>query len=163
MSEENKKKPKLIVFDLDYTLWPFWVDTHVTPPFSRKNGSVVDARGKKIKFYEQVPEILENLVSQGIEIGIASRTSEIKGAYQLLKLFNWEKYIKYTEIYPGCKITHFNKIKKASGVEFKDMIFFDDEHRNIHDLTEVGVLSILVTNGVTKSVITEGLDKFNSR
>ena len=30
--------PRLLVFDLDYTLWPFWVDTHVTPPLKVKDG-----------------------------------------------------------------------------------------------------------------------------
>ena len=30
--------PKMLVFDLDYTLWPFWVDTHVSPPLQAKDG-----------------------------------------------------------------------------------------------------------------------------
>ncbi|KAI5300814.1 hypothetical protein KEM55_004778 [Ascosphaera atra] len=36
--------PKLIVFDLDYTLWPFWVDTHVSAPVKARdnNSRVVD-------------------------------------------------------------------------------------------------------------------------
>lgn len=36
--------PKLIAFDLDYTLWPFWVDTHVSAPVKARdnNSRVVD-------------------------------------------------------------------------------------------------------------------------
>lgn len=28
--------PALAAFDLDYTLWPLWVDTHVDGPLKRK-------------------------------------------------------------------------------------------------------------------------------
>lgn len=36
--------PKLIAFDLDYTLWPFWVDTHCSAPIKARdnNSRVVD-------------------------------------------------------------------------------------------------------------------------
>lgn len=36
--------PKLIAFDLDYTLWPFWVDTHVSAPVKARdnNSRIVD-------------------------------------------------------------------------------------------------------------------------
>ena len=30
--------PRILAFDLDYTLWPFWVDTHVSPPLKAKDG-----------------------------------------------------------------------------------------------------------------------------
>lgn len=36
------------------------------------------------------------------------------------------------------------------------MIFYDDEHRNISDITRLGVVSILVNEGVDKKVIQNG-------
>jgi magnesium-dependent phosphatase 1 len=48
------------VFDIDYTIWPFWVDTHLTPPLKAvKNGSKVQDRYREsFEFYEDVPSIL---------------------------------------------------------------------------------------------------------
>lgn len=154
------RKPKLIVFDLDYTLWPFHVDTNVIRPFKKKGNKVVDSCGQTVKYFEDVPEILNQLHNEGYELGVASRTGEIQGAKQLLDLFEWNKYFKYKEIYPGCKVTHFSKIQKASGIDYKDMIFFDDEHRNIVDVGKLGVTCIYVRNGLTHSVLQDALKVF---
>ena len=43
------------------------------------------------------------------------------------------------EIYPSTKTKHFNSIAKKSGVPYSNMVFFDDEHRNIRDVGEMGV------------------------
>ena len=52
--------PKLFVFDLDYTLWPFWVDTHVSGPLkATKDGLVVkDRYNESYGFYTDVAGIL---------------------------------------------------------------------------------------------------------
>ena len=154
-------RPKLVAFDLDYTLWPFCVDTHVTPPFTKKAGTVYDACGEKVRPFPEVPTVLQWLHEQGYLIAAASRTGEIRGAKQLVKLFDWEKYFKYAEIYPGCKKKHFSKFRGESGIEYSEMIFFDDEGRNIRDLKELGVVSVLVPHsGVTRKLVEEGLAEF---
>ncbi|CCV00659.1 unnamed protein product [Malassezia sympodialis ATCC 42132] len=55
--------PKLVVFDLDYTLWPLWVDTHVDPPLQRRGAALNEvfdrclthSSGQAMSFYPDVP------------------------------------------------------------------------------------------------------------
>lgn len=152
----------MVVFDLDYTLWPFWVDTHVNPPFHKSgDGKVVDYRGCVIKHYPDIPKILKYLQDKNIGISVASRTGETDGAEQLIQLFGWNKYFQNKQIYPGSKVKHINKISKKCNIKLEEMIFFDDEQRNIVDLERLGVVSILVKNGMTMSVLIQGLKKFS--
>jgi len=157
--------PSLVVFDLDYTLWPFWVDTHTRPPFKKIGDQIFDTAGKKINCYPEVPQVLESLKNDGVLIGIASRTHCVKEAKQLVELFEWHKFITYSEIYPGSKVNNFNRFHEEAGIAFEDMLFFDDEHRNILDLKKLGVTSIFVNHdhGVSLSVLHEGLRQFSSK
>ncbi|XP_029436480.1 magnesium-dependent phosphatase 1-like [Rhinatrema bivittatum] len=158
------RKPELVVFDLDYTLWPFWVDTHVDPPFRKtSDGMVVDQTGRRIRLYEDVPEVLEELRKQGILMAAASRTGEVKGANQLLKLFNLDRYFSHKEIYPGCKVNHFQRIQQRSRIPYQKMVFFDDERRNIADVGRLGVTCILVQDGMSLKALKEALEMFSQQ
>lgn len=79
--------PGLIVFDLDYTLWPLWVDTHVDSPLRRRGNDinkVYDRNGQPLQFFPHVPSILFWLKRRGIPIAAASRTSAPAVARQAL-------------------------------------------------------------------------------
>lgn len=153
--------PKLAVFDLDYTLWPFWVDTHVDPPFHKSSdGTVRDRRGQDVRLYPEVPEVLKRLQSLGVPGAAASRTSEIEGANQLLELFDLIRYFVHREIYPGSKVTHFERLQQKTGIPFSQMIFFDDERRNIVDVSKLGVTCIHIQNGMNLQTLSQGLETF---
>ena len=34
-----RHKPGIVIFDMDYTVWPYWADCHLDPPFSECNGA----------------------------------------------------------------------------------------------------------------------------
>jgi magnesium-dependent phosphatase 1 len=166
--------PKLIVFDLDYTLWPFWVDTHVTPPLkpSPAHDSAKDRFGESFAFYGDVPSILASLRERGIKVGAASRTCAPDLGREMLRLLHVADaegkkrksidYFDHLEIYPGSKITHFVKLQKATGLRYEDMLFFDDESRN-RNVESLGVHMHLVRDGVTKAEIDNGIKAWRSR
>nr|XP_004661886.1 magnesium-dependent phosphatase 1 [Jaculus jaculus] len=153
--------PELAVFDLDYTLWPFWVDTHVDPPFHKSSdGTIRDRRGQNVRLYPEVPEVLERLQGLGVSVAAASRTGEIEGAKQLLELFDLDRYFIHREIYPGSKVTHFERLQQKTGIPFSQMVFFDDENRNIADVGKLGVTCIHIQNGMSLQTLIQGLEMF---
>lgn len=169
-----------MVFDLDYTLWPFWVDTHVTPPFKPLSGSKAgtaakDRYGQELSFYHGVPAVLAACWNRGIKLGAASRTCTPDLAIELLGLLSIDispedskdkdkmrakDMFANMQIYPGSKVRHMAKLQKALGVEYKDMLFFDDEARNRDTERELGVCFSLVRDGVDVGVIDEGVRRW---
>ena len=60
--------PKLIAFDLDYTLWPFWVDTHVSAPVKARdnNSRVVDRYVCTIRPISSHLSDIQRLLADGV-------------------------------------------------------------------------------------------------
>lgn len=82
--------PRLVVFDLDYTLWPFWVDTHVYAPLkpNAAHSACTDKVGETFAFYADVPSVLHGLGLAGLRLGVASRTCAPDLAREMLKLLH---------------------------------------------------------------------------
>lgn len=166
--KEFKRLPKLVVFDLDYTLWPFYIDTHHSPPFTRRSDDnktkIVDGSGRRVSYFPDSESILLHLKdTPGISVACASRTGAIDYAKKLLKALNWTDLFDYREIFPGSKITHFRNLAKSSGIEFKDMLFFDDENRNVVDVQGLGVTCVHAHDGMSWCVLKEGFTTFEKK
>ena len=184
LSDPSLPLPKLIIFDLDYTLWPFWVDTHVTPPLkanASKTGAT-DRFGEDYAFYADVPTILALLPHAGqgrpenkIKLGVASRTAAPSLARDLLKMLYipgpeegdkprkaLEAFDGGMEIYPGSKVRHMEALQKRTGVAFEDVLFFDDESRNM-ETEKLGVTMKLVRDGVTWEEVESGIELWRKR
>jgi magnesium-dependent phosphatase 1 len=146
---------KLIVFDLDFTLWNAggtWCD-HTFPPYRKENGYILDSQGNRISLYPDTKAILNHLTSVGFEIAIASRTHEASWAEELLRLFSIDSHFIYKQIFPGSKVEHFHNLRNESKLTFEQMVFFDDEMRNISEVSALGVKSVLVDNGINKELV----------
>jgi magnesium-dependent phosphatase 1 len=71
-------------------------------------------------------------------------------------------YFDHLQIYPGSKTTHFTRINRDSGIEYDQMLFFDDESRN-KNVEVLGVTMWLVRDGVTRAAIDAGVKSWRTR
>lgn len=161
------KLPGLVVLDLDFTLWDCggrWVDCVSPPFFSDAEGSVRDQTGAEMRLYDEVTEILDFFQQLEIPLAVASRTTDPPLARQLMGLLGIAGRFEYEEIYPGSKVQHFRAIRgRFSGSSYREMLFFDDEDRNIKEVSGLGVESHLVAAGLGWPVVRRALKKFEVR
>lgn len=144
-------KKSVFVFDLDFTLWDAggtWCDC-TTPPYKNVNNHIVDYRGSEIRLYRDVRIILEQLKNNNKIIAAASRTGAPEIARELLERFNIRHFFDIEEIYPSSKTQHLSQILDQTLKTTDDVVFFDDEMRNIYDVSNMGIKSIHIPNGIS--------------
>lgn len=169
-----KHKPKCIVFDLDLTLWPFWIDTHTAPPFNKKEENnkvtIIDQDGQYMTQYSQVSKVLYTLRHHCLKkdgyMAIASRTSLRNEAIQLLELYGWLQYFDAYEMHSGSKCVHISEIiRELKNLNNSQILFFDDDPRNIFDTQRLGLTGYELDErlGVTVDDIIKGFQKFEDK
>ncbi|KAF8485702.1 magnesium-dependent phosphatase-1 [Russula ochroleuca] len=175
----NSRFPKLIAFDLDYTLWPLWIDTHVGSSLKRDGDTlneVHDIFGDKVSFYHDVAQILHQLRSAGVVIAACSRTTATDLAREALSLLLVPpkagdasstvmpaiKFFDQLEIHPGSKIAHFKQLHKKTGIPYSEMLFFDDEMRN-KEVKSLGVTFQLVQQGLDNACFEKGVENWRAQ
>lgn len=171
--------PKVIVFDLDYTLWPCWCDTHISPPIKPyTKTSVKDKYGYELSFYPDVPQILSYLRDKDVKIVAASRTCAPQVAKKLLNLLHIDDksaitmfdHLEWGTFSKKNHITQAIKHMKNQGiinddVQMHHVVLFDDELRN-KDVESMGCLMIHIPNekyGLTKEIFDKGMQKYKEK
>ncbi|MEM6471283.1 MAG: magnesium-dependent phosphatase-1 [Planctomycetota bacterium] len=152
--------PKLVVFDLDFTLWDCggtWCDC-LTPPFRISSQRVTDCVGHEVRLYPDVLDILDWCDQRTIPMAIASRTEQPDWARELLELLELNGRFVKSEIYPTTKLMHFAALRDGLDVEYEEMLFFDDEPRNIREVGALGVQCILVPNGLNRTILSDAIE-----
>jgi magnesium-dependent phosphatase 1 len=179
-------KPELVIFDCDYTLWPFDCDKDVRAPYTiHENGLITDYMHRKSNPYPNVISIIEGLVDADIPIAYASRNPSEFQIEQLLKAIRikpknenkkhiqnmWDviqsdSFFHAYSSYGGSsgKTKHFTAIQKETGISYSKMIFFDDLPENIWNARLLGITSVVVTqkNGLTWKDINVGFNAWRS-
>ena len=178
-SLEENCNPSLLVFDCDYTIWPFDCDKDVVAPFTKSIwAGVYDYFGRPSNAYHDVAGIFGAILDAGIPVAFLSRNPSADSVRQLLqalpclnKVGAVEKYLwdtmpspHYFHAYSSSGIgkgkdRHFTALQRVCGIPFADMVFFDDLLDNVQASSRMSVTSVhLKRHGLTVSAFIRGIE-----
>jgi magnesium-dependent phosphatase 1 len=142
---------------------------------------ILDKWGAPANPYADVRGIMATLVDHGIPIAIATRNPDVASVSNLLRTIKFACKKGSISIYDavgnpayiqaygsgGCggKTKHFTALRQVTGVDFSQMIFFDDLEENIHFAERLGITSVLLRHwiGLTWESLIAGLVMWRSK
>ena len=165
MSIRALNLPKLIVFDLDATLWT--PELYTLRRLARAKET--PKAGVDVKLFPDVLPTLTEFANSNpeVKLAVASRTDKGAWARDLLKQFSIPVDDRLIEIYTGTKTQHFSALAEKTKLPFSSMLFFDDardgKFGNCEHVANMGVLSAYCPkpHGLTKAVFDNALDRYS--
>ncbi|KAF5320049.1 hypothetical protein D9611_010372 [Ephemerocybe angulata] len=185
--------PKLVAFDLDYTLWDLWIDTHVDGPLHRNGetvNQVLDRNNQPIRFYRDVPDILHTIRAWRIEdreegdnkvvIAACSRTSAPALARQCLNLLLVpppshvsgegveSKPVVAAKFFDEMEIYPGSKLTHFKKIHQRtgipyEEMLFFDDERRNGEVEKLGVTFIHVPIGLNRKVFDDGVKHWRKK
>lgn len=118
---------KLLILDLDKTLWSHPDITMTSPPYLRvSDDGITDSRGEAITLNPCAAKLLETAKSRGIILAVASWNDPEK-AVRALEAFNLKDYFQIIVVEPHPeKDEMVRKILRELVIEAKEAVFVDD-------------------------------------
>ena len=176
----RRRLPALIVFDLDACLWlPEMYELSTAPTtYSATKGGVA-AGGDVVRLFPGAQAVLKQLLTDSsfasVRVAVASSTTEPAYANRCLEALpvdasgqreeRLSDLVEFRQIYPGCKgKQHFPALHKQSGIEYAQMLFFDDctYSDNAGEVAACcpGVTCVRTPQGLTEALFRAGLEAY---
>lgn len=167
--------PSIIVFDCDYTLYPYDCDREYVAPFKLQMFGVTDCYGRWCDPFPHVSEILGAIVDAGIPVAFLSRNPSAVPLENLLRTIPLRSTTKGKTLWDAMpnrdyfhaysaggygkgKDKHFAALRAVTDIHPKQMLFFDDMKDNIVAAAAQGTTSVLLgKSGLTWAAFTDGL------
>uniref|UniRef100_A0A7R9UC66 Magnesium-dependent phosphatase-1 n=1 Tax=Pinguiococcus pyrenoidosus TaxID=172671 RepID=A0A7R9UC66_9STRA len=171
MQAEGPSLPRVVILDLDYTLWPTNAFEEAQGPYESTDEIGVARQlrcNRLVSCYDGVPQALQWLTEQGVAVAIASATPSGRNALGLLTAMQlvpphmedeWRSG-RFFVCKPGAKFFHLQRALQDADCSAEEAIFFDDLSYNIHTATRLGVSAVEIDRrgGFSLPVLLAGLE-----
>eukprot|EP00949_MAST-11_sp_MAST-11-sp1_P000982 g982.t1 len=188
----ERKRPKVIVFDLDMCMWAPEMYELSGPPKEEIRGDLagkgegcvgckVNGSSQVVRLFPGALEVLQMLHTdpewKDVKVAAASssevpeysdmclRSLEILPSVKMRSVFSFFAIGRRGEL-SSDKRTHMAKIQRESGIEPKDYLFFDDCNWGDHVgklASQLGIVGVRTPSGLTRDQFFQGLRLFQEQ